>query len=181
MNMIITVSGPPGSGKSTLSKTIADYFGLTHVSSGDVFRAMAEERSISLEAFGQIAEADPDIDEEIDRRQMELSKQAGDFLFEGRLSGWFIEADLKIMLKTDVEVRARRISQREDISFEQAMHETMIRQQSEAKRYRDYYNIDIADLTPYDLVMESGVWDPEATAKIAITAIESMKEKGQRG
>ena len=179
--MIITVSGPPGSGKSTLSKTIVDHFGLTLISSGDVFRTMAEEVGVSLEEFGKIAESDPDIDKEIDRRQMELSKQAGNFLFEGRLSGWFIEADLKIMLKTDVEVRARRISQREEISLEQAMHETMIRQQSEAKRYQDYYNIDIADLTPYDLVMESSVWDPEATLKIAITAIDSMKEKGKRG
>jgi len=179
--MIITVSGPPGSGKSTLSKTIVDHFGLTLISSGDVFRTMAEEVGVSLEEFGKIAESDPDIDKEIDRRQMELSKQAGNFLFEGRLSGWFIEADLKIMLKTDVEVRARRISQREEISLEQAMHETMIRQQSEAKRYQDYYNIDIADLTPYDLVMESSVWDPEATVKIAITAIDSMKEKGKRG
>jgi cytidylate kinase len=86
-----------------------------------------------------------------------------------------------IMLKTDVEVRARRISQREDISLEQAMQETMVRQQSEAKRYKDYYNIDIADLIPYDLVMESSVWDPQATAKIAITAIDSMKKKGLRG
>ena len=179
--MIITVSGPPGSGKSTLSKTIADHFGLILISSGDVFRAMAEERGVSLEEFGQIAESDPDIDKEIDKRQMELSKHSGDFLFEGRLSGWFIEADLKIMLKTDVEVRARRISQREDISLEQAMHETLVRQQSEAKRYKDYYNIDIADLTPYDLVMESSVWDPEATVKIAITAIDSMKEKRKRG
>ncbi|HUV83703.1 MAG TPA: AAA family ATPase [archaeon] len=179
--MIITVSGPPGSGKSTLSKTIVDLFRLTLISSGDVFRTMAEEVGVSLEEFGKIAESDPDIDKEIDRRQMELSKQAGNFLFEGRLSGWFIEADLKIMLKTDVEVRARRISQREEISLEQAMHETMIRQQSEAKRYQDYYNIDIADLTPYDLVMESSVWDPEATVKIAITAIDSMKEKGKRG
>lgn len=178
--MIITVSGPPGSGKSTLSKTIAEHFGLTLISSGDVFRAMAEERGVSLEKFGNIAESDPDIDKEIDKRQIELSKQAGDFLFEGRLSGWFIEADLKIMLKTDLEVRARRISQRESLSMEKAKHETLVRQQSEAKRYQDYYNIAITDLTPYDLVMESSVWDPEATAKIAITAIESIKEKGQR-
>ena len=85
--MIITVSGPPGSGKSTLSKTIVDHFGLTLISSGDVFRTMAEEVGVSLEEFGKIAESDPDIDKEIDRRQMELSKQVGDFLFEGRLSG----------------------------------------------------------------------------------------------
>ncbi len=179
--MIITVSGPPGSGKSTLSRTIAEHFNLELVSSGDVFRAMAKEKGVDLEEFGHIAETDLAIDKEIDRRQVELSKTKGDFLFEGRLSGWLIDADLKIMLKTDVAVRARRIAGRENISHQQAMHETMVRQESEAKRYSVYYDIDITDLTQYDLVIESSVWDQDATANVAITAIGSMKEKGQRG
>ena len=178
--MIITVSGPPGSGKSTLSKTIAEHFDLELVSSGDVFRAMAKEKGVDLEKLGHMAEADPAIDKEIDRRQVELSNTKGDFLFEGRLSGWLIDADLKIMLKTDVGVRARRIAGRENISLKQAMYETMMRQESEAKRYREYYDINISDLTLYDLVIESSVWDPVATANLAITAVKSMKEKGQR-
>lgn len=179
--MIVTISGPPGSGKSTLSEKVARHFDLELVASGDVFRAMAAEHGVDLEEFGHIAEADPAIDKEIDSRQVDMSRTGRDFLFEGRLSGWLIDADLKIMLKTDMEVRARRISEREGIPIEQAQHETRARQESEAKRYREYYDIDIADLTPYDLVLESSVWDPESTANIAITAIESMKEKGQRG
>ena len=178
--MIITVSGPPGSGKSTLSMKIAEHFNLELVSSGDVFRAMAKEKGVDLEKFGHMAEADPAIDKEIDRRQVELSKTKGDFLFEGRLSGWLIDADLKIMLKTDVGVRTRRIAGRENISHQQAMHETMVRQESEAKRYMEYYDIDITDLTLYDLVIESSVWDQGATANVAIAAIESMKKKGLR-
>ncbi|MCL7412904.1 MAG: AAA family ATPase, partial [ANME-2 cluster archaeon] len=167
--------------KSTLSKTIAEHFFLKHVSSGDLFRAMAKERGVSLEEFGHIAEVDPAIDNEIDRRQVEMSKTGGDFLFEGRLSGMLNDADLKIMLKTDVTIRARRIAAREDISLEQAMHETIERQKSEAKRYKEYYDIDITDLTLYDLVLESSVWDKEATAKVAIAAIGSMKDKELRG
>jgi cytidylate kinase len=178
--MIITVSGPPGSGKSTLSRVIADHFKLIYISSGDMFRDMAKKKGVSLEEFGRMAETDPSIDKEIDRRQMELDKTRSDLLFEGRLSGMFIDADLKIMLKTDVKVRARRIAQREDISLEQAMHETLIREQSEARRYREFYDFDLSDLTPYDLVIESSVWNPEAIVQIAITAIESMKFKEER-
>ncbi len=179
--MIITVSGPPGSGKSTLSSRIAVHFNLELVSSGDVFRAMAKEKGVDLEKFGRLAEADSAIDKEIDRRQVELSKTKGDFLFEGRLSGWLIDADLKIMLKTDVVVRARRIAGRENLSLQQAMDETMVRQESEAKRYMEYYDIDISDLALYDLVIESSVWNQEATANVAITAIESMKKNVLRG
>ena len=173
--MIIAVSGPPGSGKSTLSNIVARHFGLVHISSGDVFRTMAKDKGVSLETFGHMAEADPTIDKEIDRRQIELSKQKGNFLFEGRLSGRFVNADLTIMLKTKMEVRARRIAEREHISFEQAKHETLIREGSEARRYSEFYDIDISDMTPYDLVLESSVWDPDATAQIVITAIDLMK------
>ncbi|KAF5429978.1 cytidylate kinase [Candidatus Methanomarinus sp.] len=178
--MIVTISGPPGSGTSTLSNVITDYFNLAYISSGDMFRAMAKERGVSLEEFGHMAQADPAIDKQIDGHQVEVSKNGDDLLFEGRLSGRFIDAELKIMLKTDIKVRARRIAQRENISFEQAMQETLTRQESEAKRYREFYDIDISDLSPYDLVIESSVWNPEATAQLAITAIRSMKKKGLR-
>ncbi len=127
-----------------------------------------------------MAQADPAIDKQIDGHQVEVSKHGDDLLFEGRLSGRFIDAELKIMLKTDIKVRARRIAQRENISFEQAMQETLTRQESEAKRYREFYDIDISDLSLYDLVIESSVWNPEATAQLAITAIRSMKKKGLR-
>lgn len=178
--MIITVTGPPGSGKSTLSGVIADHFHLTHISSGDMFREMAREMGVSLEEFGHIAETDPVIDKKIDERQVELSRNGGDFLFEGRLSGWLIEADLKIMLKTNIDTRGRRIAQREGIPLDQAIYETKVRQQSEVKRYKELYDIDIDDLTPYDIIIESSVWDPQATANIVINAIGSMKKKGQR-
>ena len=38
--MIITISGPPGSGTSTLSSVIADYFKLTYISSGVLIGTM---------------------------------------------------------------------------------------------------------------------------------------------
>ena len=40
--MLLTVSGPPGSGKSTNAAALADRFDLDHVSGGDIFRALAE-------------------------------------------------------------------------------------------------------------------------------------------
>ena len=60
------------------------------------------------------------------------------------------------------------------------MQETLIRQESEAKRYREIYDIDISDLSPYDLVIESSIWNPKATVQLAITAIRSMKKRDLR-
>jgi len=53
--LIITISGPPGSGKSTLSKILSVKLGLELVSMGDIFRKCAEDRCMSLEEFGLIA------------------------------------------------------------------------------------------------------------------------------
>ncbi|MFQ6072541.1 MAG: (d)CMP kinase, partial [Methanosarcinales archaeon] len=39
--MIITISGKPGSGKSTVAKALSDYFLMDLVSSGEVFRQLA--------------------------------------------------------------------------------------------------------------------------------------------
>ena len=46
--MLITVSGPAGSGKSTLAAGLADALGHEHVSGGDIFRALADERGYSM-------------------------------------------------------------------------------------------------------------------------------------
>ncbi len=42
--MLLTVSGPPGSGKSTTAGLLAEAFDLDHVSGGDIFRELADER-----------------------------------------------------------------------------------------------------------------------------------------
>jgi adenylate kinase len=40
MPLYIVLLGPPGSGKGTQAKIVSDKFGLPHVSTGDLFRAM---------------------------------------------------------------------------------------------------------------------------------------------
>ncbi|MEM4906212.1 MAG: (d)CMP kinase, partial [Sulfolobales archaeon] len=40
-SLVIAVSGRPGSGKTTLAKSLADSLGLRYVSSGGIFRRMA--------------------------------------------------------------------------------------------------------------------------------------------
>ena len=60
--MQITVSGLPGSGTTTLSRLLAEYYELELVSSGEIFRRMAKERGMSLSEFGALAEKDPSID-----------------------------------------------------------------------------------------------------------------------
>jgi adenylate kinase len=49
--MNILFIGPPGSGKGTQSKLLHDYFGLVHLSTGDMFRqAISEKTEVGMKA-----------------------------------------------------------------------------------------------------------------------------------
>ena len=173
--MRVTVSGLPGSGTTTLAEALSSRFDLEHVSSGDVFRAMADERGVSLAEFGRIAEEDPEIDREIDERQREIARDRDDLVMEGRLSGWMVEdPDLRVWLSAPVEVRAERVADREEQTVEEARAEIEDRENSEAKRYREIHGIDIGDLSVYDLVIDTSRWDEEGVAAVATTAVENL-------
>jgi cytidylate kinase len=162
--MLITVSGPPGSGKSTTAAGLADAFGLDHVSGGDIFRSLADERDMSLAEFNALAEEDDQVDRDLDRRLYDTARDRDDLVLESRLAGWLAgdEADIRLWLDAPVSVRAARIADREDKSVEQARRETTEREESEAGRYLAYYDIDIGDLSIYDVALNTARWDAEA-------------------
>jgi len=170
--MRITISGPPGSGTTSLARYLAEKHGYRVISAGEMFRALAQERGVSLAAFGALAESDPSVDRLIDARQKETAESANDIIAEGRLSGWMVDnADIKIWLKASLGCRIGRISLRDGEGEAAARLHTEERQASERTRYRTYYGIDIDDLSVYDLVLSSERWNVEALGAIVDAAI----------
>lgn len=172
--MIITISGPPGSGKSTLSKILSVKLGLELVSMGDIFRKCAQDRCMSLEEFGQIAKCNEKIDHEIDEMQKKIADEKDDILIEGRLSGFLVDANLKVWLKAPLEIRAQRVAKRESKQVTKAMAETSEREECERERYLKYYGIDINNLSVYDIIIDSSKWSPEELSGIVEKAVESL-------
>lgn len=166
--MIITISGLPGSGKTTVAKILAEKLKLRHVSTGEVFRKMAEERKMKLNDFSKLAEKDLKIDKELDKRQIELVRE-GDAVFEGRLAGWLTAknglSSIKIWLDASLDVRARRIVQRENKKLEVVKEEIEVREGSEWKRYWDLYGINLNDLSVYDMVINTELLSAEKVAE----------------
>ena len=173
--MLLTVSGPPGSGKSTNAAALADRFDLKHVSGGDIFRELADERGYSPVEFNELAEEDEQIDRDLDRRLREIAVDGEDILLESRLAGWLAadHADIKIWLDAPREIRAERIADREEKPVEVARQETSRRENSESLRYKEYYNIDIADLTIYDITCNTARWGPESMEQVLVAAVEA--------
>jgi cytidylate kinase len=169
--LIITISGPPGSGKSTLSRLLSVKLGMELISAGDIFRKMAQERCMSLEEFGLLAKRDERIDRKLDEKQKKLAREKDNIILEGRLSGFIVDANLKVWLKAPLQIRAERIAQREGKPVAKAMEETSEREDCERERYLRYYDIDIKDLSVYDLVIDSSKWSPEEISEIVVKAV----------
>ena len=171
---IITISGLPGSGTTTLAKLLEEKLGLKYVYSGDIFRKMAQEHNMTLEEFGRYCEQSKEIDEKLDKYQLEILKK-GNVIIEGRITGWIAHRNniksLKVLIEADVETRARRIVKRENGDVAERKKEMLTREKSEFTRYRNYYNIDLKDVSIYDLVIDSSDKTPEEIAEIVIREI----------
>ncbi len=174
MGLVITMSGPPGSGKSHCAERIAEIYGLPYHSSGGIFREMARERGLSLEEFSRLAGEDPSIDREVDRRTSEAAKGGGAVL-EGRLVPWFTDprGRLSFYLTAPFRERAKRISEREGISLAEAEEKTRGREEGERERYLRLYGIDLRDLSVYDFIINTAIWDKDAIVALLKAIIDT--------
>jgi CMP/dCMP kinase len=181
--MLLTVSGPPGSGKSTTAKLLADAFDLDHVSGGDIFRELADERGYTPLEFNKLAEENDQIDRDLDRRLREIAIEDDDLVLESRLAGWLAgdHADFRFWLDAPAQVRGNRIAEREEKNPQRATEETKAREASEAQRYEEYYGIDIRDLTIYDLSVNTARWEPDAVLDMLVTAVQEYDSDGDEG
>jgi len=171
--MLITISGVPGSGKTTVARLVASALGLEHVYAGDIFRRQADAAGLTLAEYLRRAEQDESIDRELDRLMSDRAA-AGDAVLEGRLAAVMAEragvSALKVFLNASEDVRAARIAGREGGATEQRLAEIQDREASDRRRYRDLYGVDYHDPGRYDLVLETDSRTPDDLADEIVRA-----------
>lgn len=170
--MIVTIGGLAGSGTTTAAKILSKRMGIPYISAGNVFRQMAAENEMNILEFSKYAEGNLEIDQEIDRRQARIADESDDLIVEGRLSSYFVDADIRVFLIAPLSVRTERISNRENKPLKIVEEEILERGESEAKRYKELHGINIDDMDIYDLVIKTNSFHAEGIADIILTAIE---------
>lgn len=175
MKSVITLGGLHGTGKSSVADKLAKEFSLRRVSAGIIFRKLAKERGLSLEEFSVVAEGNEEIDRLLDST-ITTEAEKGNVILDGQLAAWMAgpNSDFNILLTAPLNVRVQRIAERDGTSFEFAEKETTAREESERIRYLRYYDIDIRDLSVYDLILNTAKYDLEGVCAVLKAAIEIL-------
>lgn len=174
--MILTISGLPGSGKSTIADMLAKTIGLRKYDIGVIRRNIALRRHMTLEEYNTYGETHTETDTDVDDYQRELGTTEDDFIMVGRLSYHFIPHSIKIFMTVDPKVGAQRIfndlndevkrkarneTSQQELSRDDVQVLIDKRQTSDFQRYQTIYNIDPLDRSQYDLVIDTTNKTPE--------------------
>ena len=167
----ISLAGDLGSGKSTVSDILSEKYGAKIISAGLHQRKIATKLGITIEEFNRLMESDRSYDKKLDDMLAAYDALDGNYIFDSRMSWYFVPSATSFYLKVDPLVAAKRVcsADRTDEKFDNcalAMESLAARRESEAKRYLDYYGQDIRDMNNYDHVVDTTFLTPEAVAEV---------------
>jgi cytidylate kinase len=170
---IIAISGKSGCGNTTVSKMVAERLGLHFINY--TFRALAQEKGLSLGQILALADEDPAWDRTLDARQVELARRQ-DCVIGSRLAIWMLpEASLRIYLKASQQARVARIHAREGGDPKEIARFTSERDSKDHRRYKETYGIDNDDVSFAHLVIDTERWDARQIAKLICDAYEGRR------
>jgi len=176
---VVAIGGPPGSGKSTAARRVADALGLEVRSAGEEFRAEAARRGLDLEAFGRYAEAHPEVDRELDERMQRFARPGT--LLDGRIQGVLCRRHgipvRSVVVTAEEGERVRRVAERDHLTVEDAARHVRAREASERTRYLRFYGIDLGR-EPADLTVDSTHAGPAEVARAIVDFVRPTPAGG---
>jgi len=181
---IITLSGKPGSGKSSTADKVAELLGYTRHSSGDMVRKVLAENKMTLEEYNNQAETNHNLDSQIDDELRNL-RGKNDIIVDSRLGFYWIPESFKVYLDLELDIATARIfkdtvtnSARSSVgtsstSLHDVSRQVKERMLNEQSRFRQLYGVDPFNKNHFDLIIDTSRNDPQS---VAIAIFDSYKQ-----
>jgi len=181
----IIISGPPAVGKTTIAKGIAEEFGLTHLSGGDILKELAEEEGFKtggddwwdtqegmnfLSQRQENSEFDKKVDEKLKKHFLD-----GNVVITSYTLPWLVEGGVKIWLDGSKENSAQRMTTRDNMSKDSALEIVQKRYQENKKIYKALYGFEFGeDLSLFDKIIETDGLNASQVLDIAKTVVRKL-------
>ena len=169
----VAISGKSGCGNTTISSNLSKKLNVVMINY--TFRSLSQENGMTLEEILERAKTDDSFDRMVDTRQVELALKQSCVL-GSRLAIWMLkEADFKVYLYADENIRSLRIQKREGGNLDDIIAFTRMRDSEDTQRYKNLYNIDNNDYGFADCNIDVSDKDPDA---IVNSILQELVKKG---
>ncbi len=167
----IVISGWPAVGKTTIACKLAEEFDIVMYNGGDILKMLAEEDkgysvkrddwwdTIEAKKFMEERKSDPSFDKKVDDKLIQIVKKGGAVITSYTLPWLVVDESviiIKFWLRGSPENRAKRMANRDGISFAEAERITKLRDEENKRIYYRLYGFRFGeDLTVFDYVLNT--------------------------
>ena len=174
-----------GTGKSTLSKKLAEKYKLKCYSGGDALKelANAEGYNASCQGWWESSEGlnflnerinDPKFDKAVDAKLLEYAKQ-GNVLLDSWTMPWLLSEGFKIWLMASIEKRATRVAERDKITVNEAFKVLKEKEDRTKAIYKKLYGFVLdEDFKPFDLVLDTDNLNADEVFEVLCKVISNI-------
>ncbi len=182
---MVLVSGLAASGKSTISRRLAEELGLQLYSGGEVLKTIAAARGFRPTqtrwwetsegmAFLSLRERDLSIDRSCDEWLLSRAREGG-VVIDSWVLPWLYDDGLKIWLKASKSVRAERLSRRSGLPLNEAVRVLEERDRRNIELYARLYGIRVgSDYEPFHLILDTTTLSSNSVYSVVLAAVRSF-------
>lgn len=183
--IVICISGLAGSGKSTVARRIAEYYGLRYYSGGEALKNVAAKMGYETaergwwETGGGINFLEKrldnlDLDRRVDEKMLEWAGE-GNVVLDSWTMPWLLKNGFKIWLEASENVRAQRVARRDGISIEEALRLIREREGKTKEIYWRLYGFRLGeDFEPFHVILDVNNLDREEVFKALCLIIDNI-------
>lgn len=183
--IVICISGMAGTGKSTLSKKLAEKYGLRYFSGGDVLKDLAKQEGydVSIQGWWERPEGlkflnervhDPKFDKAVDDKLLEYAQQ-GNILLDSWTMPWLLKEGFKIWLDASFEKRVERVAVRDGMTITEAFGVLKEKEARTKAIYKSLYGFVLGeDFKPFDFVLNTDNLSASEVFEVLCKVIENV-------